>query len=147
MNKTRGFTLIELMVTVVIVAILASIALPNYRSQIIKTRRATAEACLVELSQYMERTYNASLRYDKKDSTGSTATTLPSATEYPCQNELTDYYTFALDPTKLTAKTFTLTAAPKTPAQTDNQCGTLSLDQTGVKGVSTGDENVRLCWK
>jgi type IV pilus assembly protein PilE len=143
MNSRKGFTLIELMVTLVIVAILAAIALPSYRSQMIRTRRAAAESCLVELAQFMERSYNVSLSYSKNGTGG--ALTLPTASKYQCQKDLTDYYTFAL--TTQTAKAFTLTATPKTPAQTDTQCGNLTLTETGTKGVSTGETNVKLCWK
>jgi type IV pilus assembly protein PilE len=143
MNRQKGFTLVELMVALVIVALLAAMAMPSYRSHVIKTRRATAAACLVELSQFMERTYNVSLRYDKADSGGKTDTTLP---DYQCQKELADYYTFTLS--NLDAKKFTLTAAPRSPAQVDPQCGNLILVETGVKKTSIGtDAAVKTCWK
>ncbi|MBS3745013.1 MAG: prepilin-type N-terminal cleavage/methylation domain-containing protein, partial [Wenzhouxiangellaceae bacterium] len=42
MKNTRGFTLIELMITVAILAILVGIALPAYQNQVQKARRADA---------------------------------------------------------------------------------------------------------
>ena len=56
-NKTKGFTLIELMTIVVIVAILATIAYPSYQSFLIKTRREQAKATMMNYARNMERFY------------------------------------------------------------------------------------------
>jgi type IV pilus assembly protein PilE len=49
-SRERGFTLIELMIVVIIVAILTAVALPSYLSQIQKSRRAEAKAALTQIS-------------------------------------------------------------------------------------------------
>ena len=59
----RGFTLIELMITVAIIGILAAIAYPSYVEHIYRSRRAEAEATLMELAQWMERNYMVNLSY------------------------------------------------------------------------------------
>jgi len=101
MNTQKGFTLMELMITVVIVAILAAIAIPNYQSHMIRTRRATAATCLLELSQALERSHAINMTY--------TGFTLPVT---QCSTDLSGHYSFSV--ANLTAQTYTLSAAPRT---------------------------------
>jgi type IV pilus assembly protein PilE len=141
MSTQKGFTLLELMIAVVVVAILAAIAVPNYQSYMIKTRRAAAAACLLELSQFMERFYTVNLRYDK-DSNG-TGVALPNT---QCRTDLAGYYTFISE--NLAARTYILSAAPH-GAQLDNdpsKCGNLTIDQAGKKGAAEGAD-VGMCWR
>src|SRR6267154_1626429 len=58
--ESGGFTLVELMIVVVIVAILASIAIPAYNSQIRKSRRTEAKTALLDLAGREERYFNTS---------------------------------------------------------------------------------------
>lgn len=62
-GKQGAFTLIEMMITVAIVAILAAIALPSYNSYIIKSEIRTAQADLVALSLNLENKYQRTLSY------------------------------------------------------------------------------------
>ena len=50
-GRPRGFTLIELMITVAVVAILAAIAFPSYATYVKKSRRGDAEATLMDIAQ------------------------------------------------------------------------------------------------
>ncbi|MET4726650.1 type IV pilus assembly protein PilE [Lysobacter enzymogenes] len=132
-RSNGGFTLIELMIVVAIVAILASIAYAAYTSQIVKTRRAAATACLMGHVQYMERYYTTRFTY--------VGAAVPAT---GCVTELSDFYTFAGD--SFTAQSYRLTAAPKgAQATADGKCMTLSINEKGVKGRS-GSANVLDCW-
>ena len=59
----RGFTLIEVMVTVVVVAILATIAYPSYQDAVRKTKRAEGRAALMQIMQQEERYYSHATTY------------------------------------------------------------------------------------
>ena len=66
MKKTvhgHGFTLIEAMLVLLLLAILASIAYPTYREAILKSRRAEAKAALLKLMQQQERYYSLHATY------------------------------------------------------------------------------------
>lgn len=56
-RQTKGFTLIELMIVVMIVSILAMVAIPAYQGQVTSARRGDAQAVLLSLSNAMERYY------------------------------------------------------------------------------------------
>lgn len=133
MTKTKGFTLIELMIVVAIIAIIMSIAIPSYYTYIERTRRSTAQADLMELAQWMERRYNSN-NFDYSDS--GSAPTLPFNTSP--QNAGTTYYDLSL--TAISSNSFTLTAVPK-GAQASDSCGSLTVDDAGNTGAAKTD-----CW-
>ena len=63
MKKHKGFTLIELMITVVIVAILASIAIPSYREYVIRGNRTAAQAVMMEIATRQQQYFVANRTY------------------------------------------------------------------------------------
>ena len=132
-RRQRGFTLIELMIVVLVLGVLMAIAIPSYNRYSIKTRRATAAACLLERGQLLERYYTTHLTY-----VGAGA---------PAQCDgVENFYTIGWNGgTAPTARAFGITAAPKAAQQADTECGTLSLDQTGARGVS-GTGSAAVCW-
>lgn len=131
-TRIRGFTLIELMIVVVIVAILGAIANAGYGFAVVKSRRSAAKGCVMEGAQYMERFYTTQFTY--------ASTTLP-----PCSSDVTSYYTVSFSGTP-DATTYTVQAAPQgTQAAADTKCGTLSINQAGVKNI-TGTDTVASCW-
>jgi len=123
-SKTKGFTLIELMIVVVVVAILASIAYPAYQDTIRKTRRADAKSALMDAVSRMERHYTQFGRYSGTLANSGIIATSPEG-----------YYQIA--PVGTTAQTFSLSATPQ-GNQAADQCGTLSIDEAQTKTNSAG---------
>ena len=63
LGKRRGFTLVELMITVAIVAVLASIAVPSYSNYIRKGKRQAGTTCLMDARDRMEKFYQRENAY------------------------------------------------------------------------------------
>lgn len=141
-RRDAGFTLIEVMIVVVVIGILSAIAYPSYQDSVRKTRRADAQASLLELAQFMERHYTANGKYLKAD---NTAPALPF-TEAP-KDGSTKYYdlSFAPAPAAPTASSYTLRAVPKGGMAGDS-CGTLTLNSSGAKGQAAG-ASLSECWR
>jgi type IV pilus assembly protein PilE len=81
-GKTRGFTLIEIMIVVTIVAILASIMIPSYRDHVIRTKLAEAFSALGDFHTRMESFYQDNRSYA---SNGACGTAIPNTQNFVYQ--------------------------------------------------------------
>ncbi len=140
--RARGFTLIEMMVTVSIITLLGAVAFPSYSQYTSRAKRASAGTCLQQQALFMERVYASNMRYDQN---AGVATTLPAAS---CATDLANVYVIAFAASQPSQRTFTILATPQNDQATrDVACGALSLDQAGVKGRSGSGATVDKCWR
>jgi len=150
--RTRGFTLIEMMITVAIIAILAAVAYPAYTEQVAKGRRAEAKAVVLEATQWMERFYAENYRYDQ-NSAGTEVTDEDLFPRRFPQSPKTGGASYNIELDNLAATTFTVIAT-RTGSMTGDKCGDLAMTHTGVKKIENwgsqyaGEEAaVADCWK
>lgn len=133
--RSQGFTLVELMVTVVILAIVVGIAYPSYRNYTIQTRRADAQIGLTRIANLQEKFFSACNRYTTTMAGGAigACTGLGTGTADSPDGH---YQISVAGGTSLgvgtIATAFTATAAPKAGGlQVGN--GNLRIDSAGVK--------------
>lgn len=139
--RARGFTLIELMITVAIIGILAAIAVPAYRDSVLKGRRAQGRAALLELAQAQERYFTANNTYIAV----SSSSPVVGMKTYSGDNATNAAYTLTANNTCAQSTNLKecvqLTA---TPSQSDPAVGKLYLSTLGVKDCD--GTNKQLCW-
>jgi type IV pilus assembly protein PilE len=167
MRGQSGFTLIELVIAMAIVALLAAIALPAYTGQIRKGNRAVAKATLTQLLQREEAFFS-----DRKSYAATlTALGFGADTVYACKDGNTNctsgsgIYTVTVcnagnSPSGLrsssgatiacvnpTATAVWMMATPVNQQAADTQCGTMVVNTAGIKGQTGAGAAGLLCWK
>ena len=131
MQRARGFSLIELMIVLAIVAILATIAVPSYRQYVVKAQRKEAMAALQGLAQAMERRYAEKSTYADAAS-GEVATGAPAIypTTSPVDGGKATYSLSIVSPTS--SSFYALRATPIGGTSQAND-GVIELDSTGAR--------------
>ena len=132
MKRTAGFSLIELMVTLLIVAVLTTIALPIYLHEIRESRRTSARAAILDLAGREERYFSTHNTYTASAGdlgySGNFPIGVPDANDP--HYDLT--VTVGAD-----GSSYSASAAP-VGDQTADPCGTYTLDQLGQQGNTNG---------
>lgn len=131
-----GFTLIEVMVVTVIIAILAAIAIPAYTEQVARGRRSDAKASLLEAAQWMERRYTLTQSYENIGA-------LPGLRGSTSEHYAVSVMGGASGPT---ATTYWLEMRPTaTGGMRNDRCGAFQVNQAGRRLI-TGTAAIQDCW-
>ena len=156
-GRLYGFTLIELMTVVAVIAILSAVAYPSYQEHVRKAKRAEGKAALLKAAQMLERAYSDAQPNAYPTDLGPLFGRPANNPVYSGENPATGSYciTVAVGANS----TYTLTATPSSVSNTApcailaggfidpavGGCGNLTLTNTGVRGKS-GDQPASKCW-
>lgn len=138
----KGFTLIELMITVAIIGILAAVAYPSYQNYVAKANRSAAQSVMQSIMSRQEQHMLNARSYHPTDDT-ETAVLTPLGVNVPA--DVAGNYTIKVDADNAGAPpTHWVIATPiNAQATNDARCGTLTLRSTGAKEQTGGHTD---CW-
>jgi len=138
-HRALGFTLIELMVALAILAIVVAVAIPSYTNFVINSNRSEAKVILNSTAQALERCYTRYSDYSDPNCPASDSANFPIESEG-------DWYQMDFSDQTIGTDTYTLTAVPQgSQATRDTECKNFELTHTGARNV-TGSASVDDCW-
>jgi len=161
-RRARGFTLMELMITITIIAILASIAIPSYMGYVERGKRAAARSALLAGASFLERNFttNGCYNFRSVDScqkqSGADAQTVDA---YSPSEGKASYRITADFSGSGTGQSYTLFAEPcetadcsKAPGGYESfsdKCGKLTLTHTGARDFTDkrSGADMAICWQ
>lgn len=144
LNRARGVTLIELMVVVMVLAIIASIAVPSYRGYIRRAQRADAKVELMRVRSSQEKFFLQNNRYADQDEFDN----LPADGGLGFTG-ISEHGHYTIDLPNSTATTFTARARPAAGQTEDTVCATFTVNELGVRTAtnSGGGDTTAQCWR
>jgi type IV pilus assembly protein PilE len=153
-NRSNGFTLMEIMIVVVILGILAGIAIPAYQTYVERSRRVDATTELMRIAAAQEKFYLQNNTYANE---GDLATFIKGGTATTDLETQYGYYGITVSgingASTATAfqQGFVVTATPAADSLqiNDTDCRNFVMDQSGTRSAtnSGGTDNSANCWK
>lgn len=151
LRQQQGFTLIEMMIVVVIVAILAAVALPSYQEYVRKGKRADGKAFLLDLASRQERFNTLFSSYTGVLTGGGGCSGAACGLGLSTNKSADGHYTAAMvatpqgcAPTGPLCTGFNITVTPNN--WVDEKCTSLTLTHTAGRG-NTGNQTADYCWR
>ncbi|MCP4766170.1 MAG: prepilin-type N-terminal cleavage/methylation domain-containing protein [Gammaproteobacteria bacterium] len=136
MNRESGFSLIELMIVVVIVGVLLGISVPAYQNYMLTSRRADAQASLIDIAARQE-------RFVAQNNTYTTEISAGTGLGVGITTSREGYYNMTVGACGggAIATCYLVTATAAGSQANDADCLTITYDSVGVKSGTTND-----CW-
>jgi type IV pilus assembly protein PilE len=149
MRKAEGFTLIELMIVLVIVAALLLIALPAYQNSVIKSNRAAGKGILLDIAARQEQYFiNNKIYSDELDKLGydvDGADAFYVNNQVEKSNAAAGDSVYKIQVVLLSTLTYSITATPLTRQLKDVMCKAFTITSEGVRS-SSGTASSSECW-
>ncbi len=147
MKSKAGFTLVELLIVMAIVAILGVIAVPGYRNYVVGARQNSAQQALLRMAGAMENCYSMNQTYEGCFGTGNSG-----VTDFLKANDLESYYELS-SMTNVTARDFKVAVQAKGGQFNDvaSSCQVLAVDRLGRKLIASNGGQLSVdanntCW-
>ena len=146
-SRRAGFSLIELMVTVAVVAILAAVAVPSYRQYVLRANRVDATSALLRLASNQERFY---LQNNTYASEGLMDDAPPAGLGIDGTER--GFYDLSMDPAVggyTSGYIATATVASAGNQRDDADCASFTVNEQGLRTAldSGGADNTDRCWR
>lgn len=145
----RGFTLIELMITVFIIGIIAALAYPAYQNKTREARRSEAKTSLTDIANRLEKFYSNCPTIGYTTNLGGTISgcngiNITNVATSTSANSSNSFYllTIAAGPTGTITSSYAITATAQGLQLQDTKCATLTLNSAGVRGFTGSGP----CW-
>ena len=140
-----GFSLIELMIVVAIVAIISAFAYPSYQRYVIKAKRTVAQNALLQVADRQQQFFMDNKQFATKfSSLGYASDDMMINDEGQIVSASDSKRTYKIALSGAAATAYTVEAVPQLgQASKDSHCGTITLTSAGVKGQSGSGDN---CW-
>ena len=145
-KNLRGFTLIELMIVIVIVAIISAYAYPSYMRYIVNTKRTAATSVLLQVADRQQQFFMDSKTYTADlTNLGFPSNPLEISDDGRSMASGDSDNVYSVSLSNVTVTTYTITATPlNVQLSRDTDCGALTFNQSGAKGAGGSVED---CWK
>lgn len=147
MKSKAGFTLVELLIVMAIVAILGVIAVPGYRNYVVGARQNSAQQALLRMAGAMENCYSMNQTYE-----GCFGNDNSGVTDFLKANDLESYYELS-SMTNVTARDFKVAVQAKGGQFNDvaSSCQVLAVDRLGRKLIASNGGQLSVdanntCW-
>ncbi len=136
-STQTGYTLLELLITVSIITIVTSIALPSYRQHVQRSHRGDAMAALLKIANAQEKFYLQNNTYTS------------DLSDLNIDGTANGYYTLSIDTADVDEFEASASAKSGGPQADDETCAEYTIDSTGALGAtdSGGGDNTTACWR